>query len=157
MPEPEAAETLADQRIEALPFRPYCPADESAVVALWERCGLTRPWNDPRADLARAHARDPELLLVVEDQSGPGIVGTVMAGYDGHRGWLYYLATAPDHRGRGIATRLLAEAERRLAQLGCPKAQLMVRAENVGVVAMYEKLGYARSEVLVLQRVLPEA
>ncbi|MBK0420888.1 GNAT family acetyltransferase [Leucobacter sp. CSA2] len=144
-------------------IRPYRPADESAVVALWETCGLTRPWNDPRADLSRAHERDPDLLLVAvsahggENGSKPGIVGTVMAGYDGHRAWIYYLATAPTHRGRGIARALIAEAERRLQRLGSPKVQLMVRAENTGVAGLYEKLGYVRSDVIVLQRVLPGA
>lgn len=146
-----------EQEAAGLAIRPYAPADESAVVALWETCGLTRPWNDPRADLARAHARDPELLLVaVAGPNSPGLapIATVMAGYDGHRGWIYYLATAPEWRGRGVAARLLAEAERRLAALGCPKVQLMVRTENSGVLAMYERLGYSHSEVTVMQRPL---
>ena len=136
-------------------IREYAPADAEAVVALWEACGLTRPWNDPRADLARAHAQQPELLLVAT--SAPPAadrrpIGTVMAGYDGHRGWLYYLAADPARRGEGIGRALVAEAERRLAALGCPKVQLMVRSENTGVLAYYDRLGYEPSDVSVLAR-----
>ena len=142
-------------------IRAYTPADAEAVVALWEVCGLTRPWNDPRADLARAHARDPELLLVAVPagkQTGSAApIGTVMAGYDGHRGWIYYLSSDPALRGRGIGRALLEEAEQRLAALGCPKVQLMVRSENAGVLAYYERLGYAPSDVAVLARTLGES
>ena len=123
-------------------------SDVGAIVALWEEAGLTRPWNDPRADFARKRQVQPELFLASED--GGRIVGTVMAGYDGHRGWLYYLATAVDRRGEGIARSLVAEAERRLTALGCPKVQLMVRPDNSGVTALYEGFGYAEQEIRLL-------
>ncbi|MFB3977481.1 GNAT family acetyltransferase [Microbacterium proteolyticum] len=121
-------------------IRPFDLRDEDAVVALWESAGLTRPWNDPRADIRRKLTVQPELFLVAVD--GDDLVGTVMAGYDGHRGWLYYLASAETHRGRGIGRALVAEAERLLEALGCPKVQLMVRPDNAAARGFYEALGY---------------
>lgn len=132
-----------------LVLRPLVDSDVDQVLALWERVGLTRPWNDPRADIARARAVWPDLLLVADDD---GVVGTVMAGYDGHRGWLYYLATDPSRRGEGIGSALVSEAERRLAELGCPKVQLMVRADNTPVLAFYDERGYETSDVRVSGR-----
>ncbi|WP_232527722.1 GNAT family acetyltransferase [Microbacterium suaedae] len=131
-------------------IRPLTDADIEAVVALWEAAGLTRPWNDPRADIARARAVWPDLLLVAA--SGDDVVGSVMAGYDGHRGWLYYLATDPARRGEGIGSALVAEAERRLEDLGCPKVQLMVRPENTGVLAFYEARDYAEIDSALMGR-----
>lgn len=115
-------------------------ADEDAVVALWEEAGLTRPWNDPRADIRRKLTVQPELFLVAVD--GDRVVGSVMAGYDGHRGWLYYLAAATSHRGQGIGRRLVTEAERLLEAMGCPKVQLMVRPDNTAARGFYDELGY---------------
>ena len=132
-----------------LVLRSLVDSDVDQVLALWERVGLTRPWNDPRADIARARAVWPDLLLVADDD---GVVGTVMAGYDGHRGWLYYLATDPSRRGEGIGSALVSEAERRLAELGCPKVQLMVRADNTPVLAFYDERGYETSDVRVSGR-----
>ncbi len=126
----------------SITLRAFASADEDAVVALWREVGLTRPWNDPHADIRRKLAVQPELFLVAVDDEHGVVVGTVMAGYDGHRGWLYYLASAPTRRGQGIARRLVAEAERLLAALGCPKVQLMVRPENEGVRGFYAALGY---------------
>jgi len=123
-------------------IRSYTAQDEAQVVALWEAAGLTRPWNDPHQDIARAVAVWPDLLLVAAD--GDAVVGTVMAGYDGHRGWLYYLASAPDRRGEGIGRRLVSEAEARLEALGCPKVMLMVREGNEPVLEFYDGLGYTR-------------
>jgi ribosomal protein S18 acetylase RimI-like enzyme len=135
-------------------IREFDAADTDAVVALWESCGLTRPWNDPRADIARKLRVQPELFLVAESAAGADgsagtVIGSVMAGYDGHRGWLYYLASAPERRGEGVGRALVAEAERRLVAMGCPKVQLMVRTENDAVVAFYDGLGYEVSDVLV--------
>jgi ribosomal protein S18 acetylase RimI-like enzyme len=121
------------------------PDDHDDVISLWDAAGLTRPWNDPRKDLDRHAAVWPELLLVAEDDER--LVGTVMAGYDGHRGWLYYLASAPDRRGEGIGRALLVEAERRLVELGCPKVQLMVRPGNEGVLGFYDALGYEKFDI----------
>ncbi len=136
-------------------IREFEANDTEPLVALWEACGLTRPWNDPRADIARKLREQPELLLVVEDDATqlPGdarLIGSVMGGYDGHR------ATAPDHRGRGIARALVAEVERRLEAIGCPKAQLMVRADNEQALGFYAAIGYEQNEVFVLGKRLIE-
>lgn len=120
--------------------RPFAVEETEEVVALWQTVGLTRPWNDPRLDIERKLVVQPELFLVATD--GETIVGTVMAGYDGHRGWLYYLASAPDRRGQGIARLLVDEAEARLVAMGCPKVQLMVRPENEVARGFYDALGY---------------
>jgi len=117
---------------------------QTAVVALWEQAGLTRPWNDPRADIRRKLTVQPELFLVAVD--GDAVVGSVMAGYDGHRGWLYYLASAPSHRGQGIGRALVAEVERLLEAMGCPKVQLMVRPDNASARGFYDALGYVSFE-----------
>ncbi|MGJ0387953.1 GNAT family acetyltransferase [Microbacterium sp. CGR1] len=131
--------------------RAFERADTESVVALWDEAGLTRPWNDPRLDIERKLTVQPELFLVVEDSESeegkPAIVGSVMAGYDGHRGWLYYLATATSHRNRGIARTLVGEAERLLHAMGCPKVQLMVREGNDTVLGLYDALGYERFSV----------
>lgn len=119
--------------------------DTESVVALWEDAGLTRPWNDPRLDIRRKMAVQPELFLVAVDDSA--VIGTVMAGYDGHRGWLYYLATANSHRRRGVGRALVDEAERLLLGMGCPKVQLMVREGNETVLGFYDELGYERFSV----------
>ncbi|WP_431073077.1 GNAT family acetyltransferase [Microbacterium phyllosphaerae] len=131
--------------------RAFERADTESVVALWDEAGLTRPWNDPRLDIERKLTVQPELFLVVEDSAAgeqeSAIVGSVMAGYDGHRGWLYYLATATTHRRQGIACALVGEAERLLLALGCPKVQLMVREGNDTVLGLYDALGYERFSV----------
>ncbi|PRB19294.1 GNAT family acetyltransferase [Microbacterium sp. MYb62] len=128
-------------------MRPFDRADAEAVIALWEEAGLTRPWNDPRLDIERKLAVQPEGFLVAVSPDGADVVGSVMAGYDGHRGWLYYLATASSHRGLGIARDLVVAAERVLESMGCPKVQLMVREGNEGVLGFYDALGYERFSV----------
>jgi len=121
-------------------IRTFAVTDTDAAVALWHATGLTRPWNDPHRDIERKLQVQPELFLVATD--GDVLIGTVMAGYDGHRGWLYYLASLPDRRGEGIARALVAEAESRLLAMGCPKVQLMVRPENEAARGLYAALGY---------------
>jgi len=125
----------------AVKTRPYQPADEEQVVALWRRCGLVVKANDPYADIERKTAVGAELFLVAEADGR--VVGTVMAGYEGHRGWLNYVGVDPSRRREGIGRALVAAAERRLRELGCPKVNLQVRALNAEVVAFYEALGYA--------------
>ena len=133
-------------------IRAFDDADTEAVVALWEEAGLTRPWNDPRLDIQRKKAVQPESFLVAVAPASDGgdtvtVVGSVMAGYDGHRGWLYYLATANSHRGRGVARSLVEAAEALLVEMGCPKVQLMVREGNEAVLGFYDALGYERFSV----------
>lgn len=136
-------------------IRVFDPAETRAVVALWAAAGLIRPWNDPYRDIARKSAVQPELFLVAV--AAGTIVGSVMAGYDGHRGWLNYLAVADSHRGTGIGRALIEHAEAGLLALGCPKVQLQVRVENAEAAAFYERLGYARYDVVDLgKRLIPD-
>jgi ribosomal protein S18 acetylase RimI-like enzyme len=138
-----------------LRIRPVADSDVESVVELWRTCGLTRPWNDPHADIRRARGVWPDLLLVAVDEDE--IVGAVMAGYDGHRGWLYYLATAPDRRGEGIGRGLVEEAEGRLRELGCPKVMLMVRPDNRGALDYYAGLDYTGEDTaLTGKRLIPD-
>jgi ribosomal protein S18 acetylase RimI-like enzyme len=110
------------------------------VVALWQTCGLTRPWNDPVADFDRAVSGPTSAVLVRE--VAEHLVASAMVGYDGHRGWVYYVSVDPDHRGRGHGAGIMAAAEEWLRRLGAPKLQLMVRAENTVAAGFYEAIGY---------------
>lgn len=136
-------------------LRPFAPADTEAVVALWEACGLVRPWNDPRKDIARKLTVQPELFLVAEEEGG--VVATVMVGYDGHRGWVNYLAVDPAMRGRGLGRALMRRAEELLIERGCPKLNLQVRASNESVVEFYTALGYTDDRTVSLgKRLIPD-
>ena len=126
--------------------------DAAAVVALWHDCGLTRPWNDPDRDFALAMTTDGSTVLVARE--GERIAGSVMAGFDGHRGWVYYLAVAPDLRRCGLGKALMTAAEAWLRKQGAPKIQLMVRADNDAALAFYEALGLERQDVVTLGRFL---
>lgn len=131
-------------------IRPYQASDEQAVIAIWSECGLIRPWNDPRRDIARKLSEQPELFLVAVEDREP--IGTAMVGFDGHRGWVYYLAVSPGQQRQSIGRTLMAEAERLLLERGCPKICLMVRAGNADVIEFYKKLGYAQDQVVTLGR-----
>ena len=129
-------------------IRPFRTGDEAALVALWAACDLLRPWNDPHRDIRRKLALRDDLLLVAS--AAGELVGSVMAGYEGHRGWINYLAVGPAHRRRGLGRQLMREAEARLAAVGCPKINLQVRAGNADVLAFYEAIGYRVDEVVSL-------
>jgi ribosomal protein S18 acetylase RimI-like enzyme len=131
-------------------IRPYSSSDESTVVTLWQACGLTRPQNDPHKDIARKLKVNPELFLVAEAEGE--VVGTVMAGYEGHRGWINYLAVTLRMRRQGLGRALMTEAERRLREAGCPKINLQVRPENREVLAFYASLGFAVEGAVSLGR-----
>jgi len=127
-------------------IRPFAIQDEAAVVELWKDCDLIRPWNDPARDIRRKLAVRPDLFLVgVLDGQ---VVACVMAGYEGHRGWLNYLAVAPEHRRHGYARAMVAEAEKLLRKEGCPKINLQVRNTNQAVLEFYRRLGYSVDEVV---------
>ena len=130
---------------------PLPPALQSAAVALWEECGLTRPWNDPHADLARALSGPSSTVLASVSEDG-ALLGTAMVGHDGHRGWVYYLAVTPSARGTGLGRALMAAAEEWVASQGIPKLMLMVRSSNTAVRGFYDALGYAREDTAVLSR-----
>lgn len=114
--------------------------DETAVAELWKVCNLVAPYNDPISDL-RFACKNPSSTVFVAVE-GDHVVGTVMAGHDGHRGWLYYVATLPQRRHCGIAKRLIAAAEQWLQQQGIPKVMLLVREGNQMVMDFYSKLGF---------------
>lgn len=128
------------------------PDDIAEVVAMWEACGLTRPWNDPVTDAERALAGPTSTILGL--RCGGDLLGTVMAGIDGHRGWIHYLGVAPQHRRSGRGRALMAAAEDWLRERGAPKVQLMVRSTNRDVVDFYTALGYGDQETVVLGRFL---
>lgn len=127
-------------------IRPFQPEDEEAVVSLWRRCDLVQAWNDPQKDIRRKLDVRPDLFLVgVLDGE---IVACVMAGYEGHRGWLNYLAVHPGQQRHGLARAIVTEAERLLRAAGCPKINLQIRTSNHGVIEFYRRLGYATDDVV---------
>jgi len=127
-------------------IKPFRLSDQHAVIDVWRACGLTHPHNDPHKDVARKLKVNPEMLLVCETDGK--IVGTVMVGYEGHRGWINYLGVLPEYQGQGLGRALMARAETLLAQHGCPKINLQVRASNTKVIQFYEKIGFRMDEVV---------
>jgi len=120
--------------------------DEEAVIELWRRCDLVRPLNNPHRDIQRKLQVRPDLFLV--GLANGKIVASVMAGYEGHRGWLNYVAVAPEHRRHGYGRAIITEAERLLRAAGCPKINLQVRTSNHDVIEFYRRLGFAMDEVV---------
>ncbi len=124
------------------------------VVELWERTGLTRPWNDPHDDLCRAlHGPASTVLVGIEADT---LIATAMVGHDGHRGWVYYLAVRPEMRGCGRGAAIMRACEAWLRDRGVPKLNLMVRAENPDALNFYAALGYGRDDVVLLSRRLQD-
>ncbi len=141
--------------LQDLAIRPFHPSDETAIIALWHACGLTRPWNDPRKDVARKLSVQSDLFLVGTVDGV--IVATLMGGYDGHRGWINYLAVSPAHRRRNYATALMRAVERKLLAMGCPKINLLIRSENVAVKRFYDSLGFEQDAVISMgKRLIPD-
>lgn len=135
-------------------IRSYRPTDQHEVIALWQACGLTRPWDDPQRDIARKLAEDAESFFVAEHASR--VVGSAMVGYDGHRGWVYYVAVTAEHRRGGLGRRLMKHAEDRLVARGCAKLNLQVRSTNADVLDFYRQLGYTQDDVVSLGKRLIE-
>ncbi len=135
-----------------LVIRPYETADEEQVIALWRRCHLIVPQNGPHKDIALKLQTQPNLFLI--GILGDEIVATAMAGYEGHRGWINYLAVSPDFRRRGIGRQMMEEAEARLSALGCPKINVQIRSSNKSVVEFYESLGFSTDEVVSMGKQL---
>ena len=141
-------------------IRPFRREDTEPVIELWRAAGLVVPWNDPYRDIERKLTVQPELFLVAEEGSdgAPSVVGVAMVGYDGHRGWVNYLAVDDSRRGEGLGAALMAEAERLLAELGCPKLNLQVRSSNAGVIEWYRTLGYEPDNAVSLgKRLIADA
>jgi ribosomal protein S18 acetylase RimI-like enzyme len=142
-------------KIMTMEIRPYQESDELSVIQLWSDCGLVVPQNSPHRDIRRKLKVQPEMFLVgyINGQ----IIASVMAGYEGHRGWINYLAVHPNHQGSGIGRRIMEKAEMLLRESGCPKINLQVRSSNVNVIEFYRKLGYKYDNVVSLgKRLVPD-
>ncbi len=137
-----------------LSFRPFADQDEEAVILLWQRCGLTKPWNDPVKDIAFARDKPASGILVGELDGQ--IVASVMVGHDGHRGTLYYVSVDPDQQGKGYGRQLMRHAEAWLKAQGVWKLNLLLRADNEKIRAFYEALGYEVEPRLCMARRLVE-
>lgn len=168
--EPGDAPPVGALRVGGVDFHEITDDDVEQVVALWAECDLVRPWNDPHRDVADARSTPTSTVLVAhgatDAQAGPGaaagsavgpdaVVAAVMAGFDGHRGWIYYLAVAPALQGTGLGRDAVVAAEAWLAGRGARKVRLMVRSTSTQVLGFYERLGYADAQCTVLGRDLP--
>ena len=129
----------------AMVLRAYHPNDEDAVISLWNACGLVVPQNNPKRDIERKLRVNPELFLVGELDGT--IIASCMAGYEGHRGWINYLAVHPGHQRQGFAREIMRHAESLLRAAGCPKINQQVRSTNTAVIAFYEQLGFTTDAV----------
>ena len=135
-------------------IRPFQTEDEASVVSLWQLCELTVPWNNPYKDIARKLKVQPELFLVGMLDSL--LITTVMGGYDGHRGWINYLAVHPDFQGQGYAQQVMENVESEFRKRGCPKINLQIRSGNARVMAFYQKLGFTDDQALSMGKRLEE-
>ncbi|TKJ37971.1 GNAT family acetyltransferase [candidate division LCP-89 bacterium B3_LCP] len=140
--------------MDKLHIRPYQSQDEGQVIDLWHRCGLVVPWNDPKKDIDRQLQVNPELFLVglVNDT----IVASVMGGYEGHRGWVHYLAVLPEYQRRGFARDIMEVIENMLKKQGCPKINLQVRTSNMQAVGFYQSIGYKLDDVVSMGKRLED-
>jgi ribosomal protein S18 acetylase RimI-like enzyme len=129
-------------------IRSYQPADQDQVITLWEACDLLRPWNDPVKDIQRKLARDAELFFV--GIHNDKVIASVMAGYEGHRGWVNYLAVSPEFQRGGYGRQIMQHAESILKSLGCPKINLQIRETNIQAMNFYQALGYLDDKVIGL-------
>tara|TARA_R110000868_G_scaffold63367_1_gene191350 strand:- start:825 stop:1307 length:483 start_codon:yes stop_codon:yes gene_type:complete len=151
-PPPNPAARPERESLAGITFRPAHDSDAGALVALWEACGLTRPWNDPRKDIG--FARDGAASDVLVGVEGDVIIASVMVGHDGHRGAVYYVAVDPSRQGTRLGRAVMAAAEDWLKARGVWKLNLMVRETNLAALGFYEGLGFQRSDVVVMQKVL---
>ncbi len=128
--------------------RPYHPEDELMVIELWHKCGLVRPWNNPQLDIARKLKVNPELFLVGTREGT--VIATAMGGYEGHRGWVNYLAVDPVYQRQGLGRQMMQEIEKRLLDMDCPKINLQVRDGNSSGLEFYRQIGYQNDNVISL-------
>ena len=132
----------------------YREADADSVIDLWLKCDLVVPWNNPQKDIERKLGVDRDLFLVGILQGK--LIATVMGGYEGHRGWINYLAVDPEHRNNGYGRFIMQEVEKRIQAKGCPKINLQVRTNNEAVIKFYKSLGYADDNVIGLGKRLKD-
>jgi ribosomal protein S18 acetylase RimI-like enzyme len=136
-------------------IRPFEAGDETAIIQLWQKCNLSRPQNDAKKDIKRKMKVHPELFLVGVE--GNKVIATAMGGYEGHRGWVHYLGVDPEHQRKGLGRKMMEAIEKKLIAKGCPKINLMVRNDNLGVVEFYERIGYKKDKVVELgKRLIPD-
>jgi len=145
---------MGRETMEDFSIRTFRPDDTTGVIDLWRECGLIVPWNNPRTDIRRKYADSAQLFFVgeLDDQ----LVASCMAGYDGHRGWIYYLAVKNSQRSKGLASILVRHVEEELVKLECPKVELMVRETNHKVISFYNSIGFDPDPVIVLSKRLSE-
>jgi ribosomal protein S18 acetylase RimI-like enzyme len=135
-------------RLNGISVRTYSAQDQRAVIDLWDRCGLLRPWNNPGKDICRKLRANSDWFIVAVVRNK--IVGSIMIGYEGHRGWINYLAVDPSLRRQGVGRRLMEQAEELLRNAGCPKINLQVRSANKEAAEFYASLGYLQDDVISL-------
>ena len=136
-------------------IRPYESGDEKAVIELWRKCNLIRPQNDPEKDIQRKHKVNPELFLVGVE--GSKVIATAMGGYEGHRGWVYYLGVDPGYRHKGAGRKMMEDVEKKLHGMGCPKLNVMVREDSPEAVKFYERIGYKIEPITNMgKRLIPD-
>jgi ribosomal protein S18 acetylase RimI-like enzyme len=136
-------------------IKPYHPDNQQAVINLWQACNLVVAWNDPVKDIQRKMLVDPDLFLIGE--LSEDIVATVMGGYEGHRGWINYLAVSPEHQRKGYARAMMQQVEALILQKGSPKINLQVRSNNIDVIQFYQAIGYDIENAVGLgKRLIPD-
>jgi ribosomal protein S18 acetylase RimI-like enzyme len=135
-------------------IRQYSPEDQKAVIELWQKCNLTRPWNNPRLDIERKLKVNPELFLVGLAENM--VIATAMGGYEGHRGWVNYLAVDPEYQRKGLGQQIMKATEDKLLAIGCPKINLQIRMDNLSAVAFYKSIGYKTDDVISMGKRLVE-
>jgi ribosomal protein S18 acetylase RimI-like enzyme len=131
-------------------IRTYENLDRKDVVELWHKTGLYHPDNDPNKDIERKVADSPELFFVATENER--VIGTVMVGYEGHRGWINYLGVLPEHQHKSVGKKLMNQAEKSLRRLGCAKINLQVRKTNLAVIHYYESIGYSIEDVISMEK-----
>ena len=135
-------------------IRQYSSGDQKAVIALWQKCNLTRMWNNPRLDIERKLKVNPELFLVGLAENR--VIATAMGGYEGHRGWVNYLAVDPEYQRKGLGQQIMKAIEDKLLAIGCPKINLQIRMDNLSAVAFYKSIGYKTDDVISMGKRLVE-
>ena len=135
-------------------IRQYSPEDQKTVIELWQTCNLTRPWNNPKLDIERKLKVNPELFLVglVDNK----VIATVMGGYEGHRGWVNYLAVDPLYQRKGLGQQIMKVIGGKLLALDCPKINLQIRTDNLSAVSFYKSIGYKTDDVISMGKRLVE-
>ena len=131
-----------------LEIRPYQKDDEEKVIALWRECNLVVPWNNIKLDIERKLKVNPELFLI--GSYNGEIVATAMGGYEGHRGWVNYLAVSKKYQRKGFGQQIMIEIENRLRAIGCPKINLQIRTTNAEAINFYKNIGYSTDQVICM-------